>query len=64
MNIPLKNELNKKSVITHYQVSKYIAHILGYKIDNEKVFSNKEIILNGKDLTGLDGFIKVKIKDL
>jgi glucan phosphoethanolaminetransferase (alkaline phosphatase superfamily) len=63
MDIPLRNELNKKSVITHYQVSKYIAHILGYKIDNEKVFSNKEIILNGKDLTGLDGFIKVQIDE-
>jgi hypothetical protein len=27
------------------------------------VFSNKEIILNGKDITGLDGFIQVKIKN-
>jgi glucan phosphoethanolaminetransferase (alkaline phosphatase superfamily) len=62
-DIPLKNELEKQKVLTHYQISKYIAYLLGFKIDNEEVFSNKEVIVNGKDLTGLDGFIKVDIEN-
>lgn len=60
MNIPLKENIEKQSLITHYQISKYIAHIFGYSIDNESVFLDKDIIVNGKDLTGLDGFIKIK----
>jgi len=60
--IPLEKELKTKKVITHYQISKYIAYILGYEIDNEAVFSNKEVIVNGKDLTGLDGFIQINME--
>jgi len=62
-NIPLKNQIQKNDVVTHFQLSKYIAYLLGYKIDNEDVFSDKEVIVNGKDLTGLDGFIKIDMKE-
>jgi glucan phosphoethanolaminetransferase (alkaline phosphatase superfamily) len=55
-DIPMWDELSKVDFITHYQISKYISQLLGYSIDNEKVFSNKEIVVTGKDITGLDGY--------
>lgn len=47
-------------VYLQYQISKYIAYLLGFSIHKEDVFLKKETVVTGKDLTGLDGFKVIK----
>lgn len=56
----LKSEL--PYVLSHFDISTLITQLLGYRVDINKE-PTREIYINGSDIDGLAGYMKIKVKN-
>ena len=56
---PRAKNFNFPSILSHYDISNFIANLLGYKITNPNT-SKDDIFINGNNINGSAGFLKYK----
>ncbi len=54
------NKIDIDKIESHFELSNYLVELLGYKVDHQRK-TDRTIYVNGSDLDGLAGYMKVKM---
>jgi glucan phosphoethanolaminetransferase (alkaline phosphatase superfamily) len=54
-----RNYFKSSNFMSHYKMSLYIAHMLGYQLPKRDI--DCQVYINGRDLAGNDGYLKVTL---